>query len=353
MDILSSKIFQQFKNKGFLVEQLGTEQRVTNIMPVEDCGVGDLVFVEKASYLETALQRQASAIVTTAEIAELISADNVAILVAPNVRMAMAYIRQAYKDRDYYHSEWERIHPSAIIHDSVQVPDDAVIGPNAVIGARVKLGSKAVIMANAVIEYEASIGERTIVNPNCVVGYRCQIANDVILKSGCIIGSEGQGFAQDEQRKHHRIPHTGIVVIEERVVIGANTTIDRATYHETRVHSGCIIDALCHLAHNVVLEEDCILVAQTGIAGSSRFGKRVIASGQTGVLDHVTVPDDTVLLHRAGVINSIKKSGVYATTPPQPFDKYIKNMAVFKRLDDVWKRLKAVERQVKLLSEKD
>ncbi len=350
MDILSSEIYQDFKQQGLIVAHTGADNRVTAIVPAESAGAGDLVFVEHEKYLSSVLESGVAAIVTTPEIAQSIQLHSTAILLAPNVRMAMAYIRQKYVDRNVYDSEWGRIHASAVIHESVQVPEDAVIGPGVVIGRGVRLGSAVVIMANTVIEFDAVIGARTIIYPSCVVSYDCHIGDDCILKAGCVIGSDGQGFAQDEHFHHHRIPQTGRVVIGNRVVIGSVTTIDRATYTETRVDDGCIVDAQCHLAHNVIIEEDCILVAQTGIAGSSHFGKRVIASGQTGVLDHVHVPDDTMLLHRAGVHSSIKESGVYAYGPAQPFKKYTKNIAIFQRLSEVWARLKKLEKQVEILS---
>ena len=351
MNIKVSEIFKRFQSEGIITEIYGSDCSISRFSPVETCQAGDLVFVDRAKFLHHVLDQHPSAVVTTLELKQALQeTNNLAILISPNVRLATARLRQYYDDRDLHHTEWPPIHPSAIIHQSVDIPENCTIGPGAVLGANVTLGDSTVIMANSVIESGVSIGQQSTIHPSCVIGYNCQIGADVIIKSGCIIGSEGQGFAQDEQRKHHRIPQTGIVVIEDRVVIGPNCTIDRATYTETRVHSGCIIDALCHLAHNVVLDEDCILVAQTGIAGSSRFGKRVIASGQTGVLDHVSVPDDTVLLHRAGVINSIKKSGIYATTPPQPFKQYLKNIAVFQRLGEVWKRLKVLEKKVDELS---
>ncbi|GAW84838.1 UDP-3-O-[3-hydroxymyristoyl] glucosamine N-acyltransferase [Bathymodiolus platifrons methanotrophic gill symbiont] len=350
MDILSSEIYQDFKQQGLIIGHSGTDNRVTGIVPAEAAGQGDLVFVEHEKYLSDVLESGVAAIVTTQAIAATIQLDNTAILLAPNVRMAMAYIRQKYVDRDVYHSEWGRIHVSAVMHESVLVPDDAVIGPGVVIGENVQLGAAVVIMANTVIEFDAVIGARTVIYPSCVVSYDCHIGEDCILKAGCVIGSDGQGFAQDEQFHHHRIPQTGRVVIGNKVVIGSVTTIDRATYTETKVHDGCIVDAQCHLAHNVIIEEDCILVAQTGIAGSSHFGKRVIASGQTGILDHVHIPDDTMLLHRAGVHSSIKKSGIYAYGPAQPFKKYTKNIAVFQRLSEVWTRLKRLEKQVAELS---
>jgi UDP-3-O-[3-hydroxymyristoyl] glucosamine N-acyltransferase len=202
-----------------------------------------------------------------------------------------------------------------------------------------------------VIERDAHIGNQTVLHPGCVVGYGCIIGSDVILKAGCVVGSEGFGFAQDERRRNYRIPHTGRVVIENRVVIGANTNIDRATYGETIVRSGAVIDAMCHLGHNVDIGEDCILCAHTGISGSTKFGKRVIASGQTGTLDHVSVADDVVLLHRAGLNNSIKEAGMYAGGPTQPLQQYLKNMAVMPRLHEIWSRLKALEKRVNLLDQ--
>ena len=350
MDILSSEIYQDFQPQGLIVAHSGADKRVTGIVPAEAGGQGDLVFVEHEKYLPAVLDSGVAAIVTTPAIAEKIQLDDTAILLAPNVRMAMAYIRQKYVDRDVYNSEWGRIHATAVIHESVQVPVDAVIGPGVVIGAGVQLGSAVVIMANTVIEFDVVIGARTVIYSSCVVSYDCHIGDDCILKAGCVIGSDGQGFAQDEEFHHHRIPQTGRVVIGNKVVIGSVTTIDRATYTETKVHDGSIIDAQCHLAHNVIIEEDCILVAQTGIAGSSHFGKRVVASGQTGILDHVHIPDDTMLLHRAGVHSSIKKSGIYAYGPAQPFKKYVKNIAIFQRLSEVWSRLKKLEKQVEELS---
>lgn len=350
----SFQIFSEFKAAGLIIAHHGANRRAQNIRPVEACGPNDLVFLEKAKYLSFIRDAKPGIVVTSEDLADEVGElGNIAVLVAPNVRLASAYLKQRYADRDLLQTGWARVHSRAVIHESASIAVDAVIGPGVVLGARATIGNQAVVMANSVLESGVSVGNGSVIHPACVVGYDCRIGSQVILKSGCVVGSEGQGFAQDKERRHHRIPQTGIVVIEDRVVIGANCTIDRATYDETRIKAGCIIDALCHIAHNVVLEEDCILVAQTGIAGSSRFGKRVIASGQTGVLDHVSVPDDTVLVHRAGVINSIKKSGMYAATPPQPFHRYLKNIAVFQRLGEVWKRLKALEKKVAALSKHD
>jgi UDP-3-O-[3-hydroxymyristoyl] glucosamine N-acyltransferase len=347
MNLTASKIHQQFKDQGLITGHLGPDNPITRFAPIDDCAAGDIVFVDHAKYLPLVRERKPAVVITSAAIAaELGEATEWAILLTANVRLASALVKQAYDDRDFYNTEWPRIHPSAIVHASVNVPDSAVIGPGVVVGANVELGEGAVLMANAVVETNARIGAGSVLHPGCVLSHGCEIGAKVMLKAGCVIGSEGFGFAQDEQRHNYRIPHTGKVIIEDRVVIGANTTIDRGTYGATIIRSGVVIDALCHIGHNVEIGEDCILCAHTGISGSSKFGKRVIASGQTGVLDHVSVASDSVLLHRAGVNRSIKEPGMYAGGPTQPLQEYLKNIAIIPKLADIWSRLRKLEKKV-------
>ncbi|BBA36515.1 UDP-3-O-3-hydroxymyristoyl glucosamine N-acyltransferase [Methylocaldum marinum] len=346
MNLLASEVFERFRHQGLIVDHRGPDMVIHRLAPIDDCAPGDLVFVDHMKYLPQVHESKPAAVVTTEAVAAELNDAGVSLLIAPNVRLAIALLKQTYGDRDVRNVEWPRVHPSAVIHESVAVPEDAVIGPGVVLGADVSLGSGVVIMANTVVERGARIGRETVIHPRCTVGYECEIGANVILKAGCVIGSEGFGFAQDERRRNYRIPHTGKVIVEDRVVIGANTNIDRATYGATIIRSGAVIDALCHIGHNVEIGEDCILCAHTGISGSTRFGKRVIASGQTGTLDHITVADDVVLLHRAGLHNSIKQPGMYAGGPAQPLQQYLKNMAVFPRLHEMWTRLKNLEKKI-------
>lgn len=346
MNLPASEIFERFRTQGLIVDLRGPDRAISRLAPVDACAPGDLVFVEHVKYLPRIRELKPAAVVTTEAIADELGDAGVALLIAPNVRLAMALLKQTYGDRNVRDVEWPRVHPSAVIHQSVAIPEDAVIGPGVVLGAEVSLGPGVVIMANTVVERGAKIGRETVIHPRVTVCYECEIGANVILKAGCVIGSEGFGFAQDERRRNYRIPHTGKVIVEDRVVIGANTTIDRATYGATTIRAGAVIDALCHIGHNVEIGEDCILCAHTGISGSTRFGKRVIASGQTGTLDHITVADDVVLLHRAGLHNSIKQPGMYAGGPAQPLQQYLKNMAVFPRLHEMWTRLKNLEKKV-------
>lgn len=345
-----SDIFRKFEHKKLFNALVGEDRIVTGIAPIEQFGDDDLVFIDHESLMDKILASPPPAIVTNPDLCDrLAKVDGIGILVSENVKLAQALLGQAYGEHHPPRNEWPRIHPNAIIHRTVVVPDTTTVGPGVVLGNNVRLGEHVVLNANAVIEHEAVIGDHTVIQAGAYVGHHCQVGNRVILKPGCVIGAEGFGFAFDDDKRAHRIPQTGTVVIEDDVVIGANCTVDRATYTETRIGRGCKIDALCHIAHNVFLDEDCIIVAQTGIAGSTRFGKRVIATGQTGTLDHKTVTDDVVLVHRCGVTEDILEPGMYATTPPQPFREYTRNVATFRKLFDIRQRLQRLEKKVEQL----
>lgn len=352
MKIQASQIFADFKPRKILDSMTGPDSLITDIAPVEHCGPGDLVFVEKADVVEMVIAAKPAAVVTSEELLEHFNdLPEIAVLTSSNVRLAQALLRQTYVDRDLYNTEWPQIHPAAVIHESVSVPADAVIGPGAVLGRNVKIGKRAVVMANAVIEESAQIGEDTVIHPNVVIGYNCEVGDRCIIKSGCVIGMEGFGFAQDEKRKSYRIPQLGKVVIENDVVLGANNTVDRATYDETRIRSGVKTDTLCHIAHNTEIDEDVLIVAQTGIAGSCYIGKRVLISGQAAISDHVRVADDVVLVQRAGVISDIKEPGMYAGHPLQPVRQYFKNSALQTKLMDMKKQINKLEKTLQSMSE--
>jgi UDP-3-O-[3-hydroxymyristoyl] glucosamine N-acyltransferase len=347
MNIKASQIFETFHDRGILEALIGPDADITGIVPVENSSPGSLIFVDSAEFAEQVIKSSPAAIVTHAKLAESFSSlSTTAILVSKNVRLAQALIRQSYADHDHRDIEWPAIHPAATIHQSASIAEDAIIGPGVVIGRNVNIGSGSIIKANTVLEQDAVVGENCILYPNVVVSYACELGNRVILKSGCVIGMEGFGFAQDENGHSHRIPQTGKVVIEDDVVMGSQCNVDRATWGETRIRAGCKFDALCHIAHNADIGEDCIIVAQTGVAGSSTLGKRVIVSGQSAITDHVTITDDVTLVQRAGVINNIDEPGVYAGTPVQPVKDYFRNSAVAHKLVELRKQVRQLEKQV-------
>jgi UDP-3-O-[3-hydroxymyristoyl] glucosamine N-acyltransferase len=221
------------------------------------------------------------------------------------------------------------------------------IGPLVVLGSGVRVGDATAIMAGAVVEHGAVIGDGTVIHPNVTIGYDCEIGDEVVIQSNAVIGAEGYGFAQDAKGRSHRIPQLGRVVIEDRVSVGAGTCIDRATYGETRIGAGTKLDNLCHIAHNVEIGRDCLLTAMFVTGGSAKLGDRVVASGQTAILDHLEVCSDVFLVRRAGVAEDIDQPGVYAGAPVEPYARYLKNTAVARDLSGLRKRVRQLEKELR------
>ena len=353
MNIKTSQIFEAFHSRGILDALSGPDTEITSIDPVDNSGPSSLIFVDNPDFIEKAVKSRPAAIVTHANLLEHFSSlPSTAFLVSKNVRLAQALIRQAYADHDHRDIEWPAIHPAATIHETARIGDNVIIGPGVSIGRNVRIGNGTIIKANTVVEQNVSIGDDCLIHPNVVVSYACELGNRVILKSGCVIGMEGFGFAQDANGRSYRIPQTGKVVIEDDVLMGSQCNVDRATWGETRIRAGSKFDAMCHVAHNADIGEDCIIIAQTVVAGSSTLGKRVIASGQSAITDHITITDDVTLVQRAGVINNIDEPGVYAGTPTQPVKDYFRNSAVAHKLVELRKQVRQLEKQLKELTDK-
>ena len=347
MSIRASALFEEFRRNGLLLAMTGEDAVIEGVGPVEDCSPGDLVFVDRKEFVEPALRGGPAAVITTGELAAAFATDaKLAVLTAPDVTLARALVTQRFFDRDLRPEGTPRVDPSAVIAETAEVAATARIGANVYVGPGAKVGEETVILANAVIEERAVVGDRTVIHPGVVVGFECRIGNEVIIGAGTVIGSEGFGFAQDKERRSHRIPQMGWVEIEDRVVIGSNCCLDRGTHAATRIGAGTIMDNLCHVAHNVETGEDCILTAMLCVAGSTRLGNRVITSGMTGILDHLTIADDVVLVQRAGVGNDVKQPGVYAGSPVMPLKEYMKNQAALRRISSMRDAIKQLEKRL-------
>ena len=338
MRVQISEIVNKFSQWNLFQLQTGPDNLITGMPDVKDCGNGDLVFIESDEFVEYAQKQKPSAVITNEKLANKFdSLTETAILVSNNAKLAQALLRQAYVDRNIRDNGWPRVHNSALIHDSVSIPENVTIGPGVVISKDVSIADNCIIMANSVIEENVSIGCDSIIHPNVTISYNCVIGERCIIKSGAVIGMEGFGFAFDQQQKSYRVPQLGNVVIGNDVIIGANCTVDRATFRSTRIGNGCKLDTHVHIAHNVQVGEDSLFVSQTGVAGSTILGKRVRCSGQTGILDHLNICDDATFVQRAGVISDVEEPGIYAGHPVQPLRNWFKNIAIFKQLVDIKK----------------
>jgi UDP-3-O-[3-hydroxymyristoyl] glucosamine N-acyltransferase len=350
MSIRASRLFEEFRRSGLLQEMAGDDAVIEGVSAAEQCSSRDLVFVDRESFVRPALDGGAAAVITDPGLAAAFAgAPRMAVMTAPNVKLARALVTQRFFDRDLRPKGTPRIDPSAVIADSAEIADSARIGANVCVGPGASVGEDAVLLANAVVEERAIVGDRTVIHPGVVIGFECEVGRDVIILAGTIIGSEGFGFAQDVERRSHRIPQLGKVVIEDRVVIGANCCLDRGTHGATRVGTGTVMDNLCHIAHNVEIGENCILTAMLCVAGSTRIGKRVMTSGQVGIIDHVTITDDVALVQRAGVARDIKTPGPYAGYPLMPLKDYLKNQASLRRLTSMRDTIMQLEKRIAAL----
>lgn len=328
MKFTSNELLDHFSH--LILKHCGAAVDFTHTSDPKNANTNSLVFVGK----NQSLPEQAAVIITDLDVFDKHAESSPAFMVAvSDVRMAMALMKQRFQDYDSSDSEWPAIHDTAVIHESVKMGLNCRIGPYVVVGANVVLGDDVIVRAGAVVEHDAQIGDGCILHVNVNIGYGCILGENVIVKANAVIGGEGFGFVQDQDHAYHRIPHTGIAIIEDDVRIGSCSCVDRATFGETIVERGTKIDNLVHVAHNCVIGEHAILVSQTGIAGSTVLGKRVVCSGQTGILDHKTVVDDVVLVHRAAVLQDVLKPGVYGGSPTVPYKDHMKRRRANKRLD--------------------
>lgn len=242
-------------------------------------------------------------------------------------------------------------HPTAVIHQEAKIGQETDIGPFVVIDRGCVIGRRCKIMPHVYLGPGVQIGDDCIIYPNTTIHSRCKIGNRVEIQSGCVIGAPGFGYRPNEKGEHIHNKHYGSVVIEDDVEIGSNTTIDQGVSKPTRIGRGTKIDGLVMIAHNVEIGEHCLIVAQTGIAGSSRLGKRVTLAAQVGIADHVTIEDNTILGARSGVRSDVA-SGIHSGTPLLPLSEYTKNQVHLRNLNQHVKRLSALEKEVKALQEK-
>jgi len=178
------------------------------------------------------------------------------------------------------------------------------------------IGSNVTIMAGSYIGTKAVINDDTIIHPNVTIYRDCVIGKDCIIHAGTVIGADGFGFSHTKEGKHIKIYQNGNVIIEDDVEIGANSTIDRAVFNSTIVKKGAKLDNFIHIAHNCEIGEYCIFVAQTGVGGSTKFGRNCVVSGQSAFKDHIEIAPFSTFTARSGVTKSIKDSGgVYSGYP--------------------------------------
>lgn len=230
----------------------------------------------------------------------------------------------------------------------VRIGTDPSIWPFVTLGDRVTIGNRVTLYPGVFVGSDSTIGDDAVLYPNVVVREGCSLGARVIVHSGTVIGADGFGYVQ-HQGRHHKIPQLGGVVIEDDVELGANVTVDRATFGRTLVKRGTKVDNLVQIAHNVAVGEHCIIVAQVGIAGSTTIGHHVMIGGQAGLADHLTIGDQVMIAAKSGVIRSIESNQVVGGIPAMPQEKVLRIQGSISQLPAMKELVRNLEQRVAAL----
>ena len=304
----------------------------------------DITFAGEMKYLKQIGSSKAGAVI----VPKNFECDTIDLICTENPQVAFAKILTFFfppSKKDY------GLNPPHYIGTNFKHGKDISMAPFVAIQDNVTLGNRVRLHPNVVIGDDVTIGDDVQIYPNVTVLDRCRIGSRVTIQAGTVIGSDGFGFAPDG-KKYHKIPQTGIVQIDDDVEIGAGNTIDRATFGRTWIQKGVKTDNLVHIAHNVTVGENTVLVAQVGISGSVKIGKHVVLAGQAAVAGHLEIGDDVIVGGRGGVSKSIPSGQIVSGAPHMPHRVWLKVQRIIPRLPELKKKIEDLEKRLKKIEKK-
>jgi len=245
----------------------------------------------------------------------------------------------------------EGVSSLAYVSESAKIGKHVYIGPFAFIGANVIIGEHTTIHPNVTVGDNAQIGSHTILYPQVSIYHDCIVGNECIIHSGAVIGADGFGFAPTKEG-YEKIPQIGIAIIEDKVEIGANTCIDRATMGATIVHSGTKLDNLIQIAHNDEIGSHTVMAAQAGVAGSTKIGQWCMIGGQVGIAGHAKIGDKVGIAAQSGVARNVKSESKIMGSPAFNAKDYMKSAMIIKRLPEIYTELATLRKELNELKNK-
>jgi len=321
---------------GTKLENGAPETQITGVAGIEDARPGHLTFLANPKYAAAVRSTQASAVI----VAEDFPGAATAMLRSHNPYLDFARAIELFYRPPRYP---QGVHSTAVIHDSAKIGKGASIAPYVVIDEDVVIGKNCVLRPHAVIYRGARIGDNFVAHSHSAVREYCRVGNNVVLQNGAVIGGDGFGFAKDDKGGWRKIVQSGPAVLEDDVEVQANACVDRASVGETRVERGARIDNLVQVGHGSRVGQNTVLCAQVGLAGSTRVGNNVILAGQVGVAGHCTIGDGAVATAQSGIPNDVPAGQVVSGYPAIDNKLWLRCVAVFNRLPDLARALRAVE----------
>jgi UDP-3-O-[3-hydroxymyristoyl] glucosamine N-acyltransferase len=325
------------------------ERRITGPASLEDAGAGEISFLANPRYADQLASTAAAAVVIALDVeVEQAGRNGLALLRCSDPNAAFSKIVSAFASGEFVPEPG--VHASAAVDPTAELGADVAIGAGCVVERSARIGDGAVLHAGVVVGAGAVVGERTVLHPNVVLYARCEVGASCIVHAGTVIGSDGFGF-DPSPSGWIKVPQCGNVVIEDDVEIGANAAIDRARFGTTHIGRGVKIDNLVHVAHNVKIGDNALLVAQVGVSGSCTVGRMAILGGQTGLAGHVTVGDGARIGGGSGVFADLAGGVDYLGYPARPRREALRAMAVPKRVERISQTLSDLERRLARLEE--
>lgn len=256
------------------------------------------------------------------------------------------------------------VHPSAVIDPSAEIGEGAAIGPFVAVGPGARIGPRARIASHVSVGAGAVIGTDALILEGVRIGHHVAIGDRFICQPGAVVGADGFSFVTPEKSRVEqvreslgteveagaqswtRIHSLGGVSIGDDVELGANVTIDRGTIRDTVIGSGCKIDNLCHIAHNVVMGRDCLMAGQAGIAGSTRVGDRLVMGGQSGIADNLKIGDDVICGAATKVLSNVPSGRAMMGYPAMKMDANIESYKALRRLPRLFAQVAGLQKAV-------
>ncbi|MDC0088031.1 UDP-3-O-(3-hydroxymyristoyl)glucosamine N-acyltransferase [Akkermansiaceae bacterium] len=331
---------------GKLIRSHASAESFTGLASLDEASVEEVSFLGNEKYYQDFLATNAGVVLLPADVPELPAAS--ALIEVENPSYAFGEIVKFFLKKTV--SFKAGIHPGAHVAADVKLdPQYVCVKAGAVIESGATIGNGTEIGSGVVIGSDAVIGEDCYIYANATVRERCVLGDRVILQPGCVVGSDGYGYELIDG-KHIKIDQVGIVLIENDVEIGSNTTIDRARFGKTIIGEGTKIDNLVQIAHNVKIGKHCLLVGQSGVAGSSQLGNYVTIAAQAGCTGHVKIGDKAIVASRAAVMKDLDGGKIYMGAPARPMRGELKKIALRSKLPQIIADVKELKSQVDALN---
>ncbi len=305
---------------------------IVDIQPLDTAGAKDVSFLDNPRYLPQLAETAAAACFVQKKFADRVPAETASLISPEPYRAYARALALFYPEAGVPKTTAAASPAAAHIDPSAMLENDVIVESGAVIGPEARIGEGTRIAAGAVIGYRCAIGRNCFIGPRAVITHAL-IGNNVIIHAGVAIGQDGFGFAMGRDG-HFKVRQIGRVIIQDWVEIGANSTVDRGALRDTVIGEGTKIDNLVQIAHNVLIGRHCILVAQSGVAGSSILGDFAVLGGQSGIVGHITVGAGAQIAGNSGVTQSVPRGQRWAGTPAQPARRWAREAALMRRLTD-------------------